>query len=991
MRVPNKSSAPFSGLFAWIPLLPFVFITLMVGVAGYTIFARYKQTIEQNEAMNLAAIADLKVAQVSIWRNALARRAESFMRGAIVSEVFEKWLHEGARPNRDRQRILNVMNGLLQTQGYRDVLLLDLQGRGRITTRENDAPDAEETRLALEAMRDRKLLFQDIHWNRTDQRLEFNFIVPLLVTDEKGSRVVGAMEFVVVPDSFLFPLIQSWPTSSRSAETLLVRREGDDVVFINPLRHKKLAPLSLRIPISTPKLPPAKWLRGEKNLDGSLDYRGVPVVAIVREIPGTPWIMVAKIDRSELFAPVLALQRWAVLLSLLFIAGAGVLIVAWRRERHARTQYIRSNQEYAAIIQTSNDGFLIVGAHDGRFLDANETYSRMTGYSREELLGMRTADIEALETPEQVDRHNQEIRDAGRDLFETRHRCKDGRIVDVEVSTQCLDLRGGVFVVFIRDITARKAAEQTILRLSQLYLGLSRANEAIARIHDRDALLREICDIAVGYGQFRLAWVGLLDDETQDVEIVAASGEAQAYLDNLAISADADKPEGRGPTGIAVRGRKMVVCNDFFSDPVTQPWKERARSHGLYASASCPLIHDGRVIGALTLYAGEKDRFDQDMTNLLADLCLNINLALGNIVREKKRVEAEQAVREGRRFLYQVIDADPSVIFVKDAGGRLLLANRAFAAKLGKMPRDLVGTPAAGLFPNQAQYEPYLELERRVVETRRKAKAVIPLDLNGNREWWLVIKSPMVQPDETVNVLCISVDITEQKLAEEKLGASYRELEKLTARLELVREDEQKRIARELHDEMGAVLAALHINVALLAQDIPAEMKQLGAYAETLSRLVENGIQAMRNTVASLRPSLLEEAGLKLTLEQYVRNFQLTTGTECELRLPEGEIMLGETRSSAIFRIVQESLSNVAKYAAASKVTITLSDWDESLVLTVRDNGKGFDPSVRKAGSFGLVGIRERAALAGGVADISSAPGRGTSVRVTLPLCAPPG
>lgn len=989
MPVSHKPSTLFSRAFIWIPLLSFTLVTLLIGAVGYTIFAQYKRSIEQQEIIDLGAIADLKVAQISAWRNSQVRGAESFMRGAIIPEIFERWLREGAKLNKDRQKILNALAGMRQTQGYQDTLVFDRQGMSRIATKEGYKPDAEEIQLALEAMRDRKILFRDIHWHggNLDKRLEFHYFAPLMVTDEKGSRVVGAIMLVVAPDLYLFPMIQSWPTSSPSAETLLVRRDGDDVLFLNTLRHKKVAPLSLRIPIATPNLPPAIWFRGGRELGRGIDYRGVPVVSVIREIPATPWIMVAKIDRDELLAPVNALQRWVLFLSLLFIADAGFLILAWRREYHARKQSLRTKQEYKAIIQTARDGFLVVDARGGRLLDVNEAYSRMTGYSTEELLNMRIADIEAMESPEQVDRHNKNIQDAGGDLFETRHRCKDGRIIDVEVSVQCLDLHGGVSIAFIRDITERKATEQKILRLNRLYLGLSRANEAIAHIHDRNALLQEICHIAVEYGRFRLAWIGLINHETQDVEIVASSGEALAYLENLDIlSVDADKPGGCGPTGASIREHKIYICNDFSSHPLTLPWRERARNHGLYASATCPLIHEGRAIGAFVLYAGEKNYFDQEMTTLLTDLSTDIFLALENIAREEKRAQAEQVILEGRKFLHQVIDADPNCIFVKDADGRLLLANLAFATKVGKISQELVGIKTATLLPNREQYELNLEMDRKAIETRRKVQYIIPLEMDGDERWMQIIKVPMEQRDGTVHILGIMMDITDSKLAEEELTEAYRELEKVTTHLEVVREEEQKRIARELHDEMGSVLAALHINVSLLAQEIPAEMEHLQTYADALAKLVASGIQAMRNTVASLRPCLLEEVGLKLALEQCVQNFRLNAGIECELRLPEEEITLDETRSTAIFRIVQESLSNVAKYAGASKVNITLSDWDESLVLTVKDNGKGFDPTIRKAKSFGLIGIRERAALVGGVADISSAPGKGTVVQVNFPL-----
>jgi len=245
-----------------------------------------------------------------------------------------------------------------------------------------------------------------------------------------------------------------------------------------------------------------------------------------------------------------------------------------------------------------------------------------------------------------------------------------------------------------------------------------------------------------------------------------------------------------------------------------------------------------------------------------------------------------------------------------------------------------------------------------------------------------------VEIDGNTLIYASARDITERKLAEERLNESYKELENLATRLEVVREVEQKRIARELHDEMGSVLAALNIKVSLLVAQVPPEMTDIKAELDILKQLVAAGIQSMRKTVSELRPTLLDEMGLRSAIERNVQEFEKNTGIECELRLPEEELALDENQSTTIFRIFQEALTNVAKHAQASKVSIVLSEWEKSLVLTIRDDGIGFDPNTRKPKSYGLLGIRERAVLASGKAQIISAAGKGTTVRLSLPRIA---
>ena len=194
------------------------------------------------------------------------------------------------------------------------------------------------------------------------------------------------------------------------------------------------------------------------------------------------------------------------------------------------------------------------------------------------------------------------------------------------------------------EIAEREKAEERVLRLNRLYAVLSETNQAIVRTKDRDTLFNDFCRIAVEDGGFKLAWVGLVDEESGELKIVAANG-ATGYLEDIRITVN-EEPAGLGPTGISVREGTYYICNDFLGSPITRPWHERGRAHGIRASASIALKQEGRVIGALTLYADKKDFFDQQQIELLRQMGADISFALDNIVRETRRREAEQALRE---------------------------------------------------------------------------------------------------------------------------------------------------------------------------------------------------------------------------------------------------------------------------------------------------------------------------------------------------------
>jgi len=349
-----------------------------------------------------------------------------------------------------------------------------------------------------------------------------------------------------------------------------------------------------------------------------------------------------------------------------------------------------------------------------------------------------------------------------------------------------------------------------------------------------------------------------------------------------------------------------------------------------------------------------------------------------------KRKIAEKELRRQKNLMWQVIDTDPNLIFVKDVQGRFLLANQAIADFYGVTIKDMIGKKNDQVNVNPQEVEKFLEADHEVIKSRHKLVLNELVTRNGRQLWLHTVKRPLLQDDGTVNVLGIGVDITELKLSESKLAESYKELQRLALYLENVRAEERAQIARNLHDEMGATLAALKMRIAWLASKLPGGMPHLSTEVGHISGLVTAGIKTLRQVVTELRPNLLDDIGLEAAVRDHVKRFQHDTQIECKLGLPEGEVKLNEGQSVTIFRIIQESLSNVAKHARASEVDIRFGQGGDSLLLRIKDNGIGFDPE-RKHQSFGLLGIKERALMIGGTATITSAPGEGTLVSLSIP------
>jgi signal transduction histidine kinase len=212
------------------------------------------------------------------------------------------------------------------------------------------------------------------------------------------------------------------------------------------------------------------------------------------------------------------------------------------------------------------------------------------------------------------------------------------------------------------------------------------------------------------------------------------------------------------------------------------------------------------------------------------------------------------------------------------------------------------------------------------------------------------------------------------------------ELRALAARLQNVREEERTRLAREIHDELSGSLTALKLDLSLLPDRVAQDHNLFLEKLSSMSQLIDRTLDQVHTIVAELRPVALDKLGLVAAMEWQAREFRERSGIACETHLPSKEITLDSDRATAIFRILQEALTNVARHADASKVVVDLKREAENLILVVRDNGKGIgEAAINSPNSLGLLGIRERAVAFGGTIELTALPERGTCMTMRIP------
>jgi len=239
---------------------------------------------------------------------------------------------------------------------------------------------------------------------------------------------------------------------------------------------------------------------------------------------------------------------------------------------------------------------------------------------------------------------------------------------------------------------------------------------------------------------------------------------------------------------------------------------------------------------------------------------------------------------------------------------------------------------------------------------------------------------------ETANEKLLQ-EITERKRAEEELKQSRERLRDLASHLQWIREEERRRIAREIHDELGQALTALKMDIHWLDHRLPKDQPLLLEKAKTMSRLVDVTVQSVRRISSELRPGLLDDLGLSAAIEWQANEFSRRTGIQCDTVSDPEDIVLDQDRSTAVFRIFQETLTNIARHANPTAVEVILKETSGKVELEVRDNGKGItEKQVSDARSFGLIGMGERVHYLGGDLRISGARNKGTTVKASIPI-----
>ncbi len=943
----NKSSSssasrlPLKGLWPAV-LLPCLCLSLATVMLFVYAYSATKNVIRDNIANDMRAIAKLKTGQIEHW---LADRHDDVQ--LIATPHFKRelqdWLTSGRHDTLLKRHLIDQLAIPHTTQEPRTFILRDTAGR-LLLEADSAAASTAASQLAREAALSGKVTREPMHFGLTTAQpgqghppIEMSYFTPLRLSED--SPVLAVLQSRMSPENVLYPLLQHWPGVSASAETMILSRMGDQVIYLNELRHLPGSALRASRPLAGAPLIAARVIADGEGFFEEADYRGIPSLAYGMRVAGTPWILIAKIDRSEAFHRLDTITGTIAPLGGLIILACAVWLYARKRKE---LQLAKLLAECENLYQQAPCGYHSID-RDGIFLRINDTELRMLGYTRNELIGKINVRQLMTETSQRqfdtVIRRTvalEEIRNIEFELIR-----KDGSIMPALINASAILDHKGEFLMtrfMMYDISERKVMEDQLRRSEERYR----------------TLFQSIRDLVF-------------------VREVLPDGKPGRLIDFNDVACEK----------LGYSREELLTLNPFDRYPhayTDQQNDDLYRSLELGSNVVFEQVQRAKD-GSLTPVEISLSRFTLQGQSLY--------IALIRDISERKRHEEElhlmqralESSAHGVMILKLDADSAPCISYV----------NPAFEQMTGYGAAEALGRTPAFLHCN-GDVQPSIEELRKQFDQSFNRKATLRFFRKNRLPFWgEVVASPVLTPDGRItHYIAIINDITQRMAIEAELLESREQLRKLASHDDAIRETERKHMARELHDELGQTLTVLKMNIALLQMRFDS-IPELMDKTEEMRTIIEKTISVVRNVVSSLRPAALD-LGIVGALEWLADDFTRHTTTPCIYEGDDDEPAIDDKTATAVFRIAQESLTNIARHAHAHKVRIRLTCDHGILRLSVTDDGCGFDTSeiILNRKNFGLLGMQERVSMLAGNFHLSSTPGQGTNLEIELPLTPPP-
>ncbi len=936
LRMFFRQRSPKRGI-EWSFLLWFLLLAAGITLVGTRYLSHQQSNARITAQAALEAIADLKIQQIVNWRKERLKDARLLR---ALPYTARRALDAMAQPDSLSTRLMFTggLAPLLANGDYRAALLLDEGLNVRIIHPAGASSELGETvrRAAAQAARTREVVMTDLHQAADSNRVHLCIIVPLVVRrvgdriivpgagapPSPGDRIAGLLVLRISANDFLFPLIQRWPTPSLSAETLLVRREGNEVLFLNEPRHRKGAAMTLRRPLNDARLPAARGVRGESGVQEGVDYRGVPVVAVARPVPDTPWLMVAKVDQAELYAPLRrqALTVGVVALALLLIAALVVTLLWRRRKESLLRDQLQTEQEQRALAERAKEELrqseakyrtlvenipqkIFLKDCNSRYVSVNGRYARDLGLQPDQVPGTEDfafypkdlankyrADDQRIMATGVTEEYDEEYVERGEHRFihttKTPVRDVDGRVI-------------GILGVF-SDITERRQAEAAL-------------RESERRLKDTQRMAR------LGHWKWEIA--------TGNVEW------SEEVFDIFRLDPKTFTPRIDSVLSLSPWPEERERGNELIQRAMT------SRERGDYDQRF--LFPDGSIGYYHSTFQGIYDAGGELVS------------IVGTVLDVTERKRAEGALRESERQWQTTFDAIADGVILLAADDRVLKSNTAAERLLGKKATELLGQRYFEVLHGSCAPVPGCPVVA-ARQTKHRASMELPL---GDRLYNLTVDPLLDSQNHFQGAVYVITDITERKRLEREravIEAKLRQQQKLESIGTLA-----GGVAHEINNPVNGIM-----NYAQLIQDrLPVESPLKEFTGEILHEthrvagIVRNLLTFSRDEKQSHSPARIcdiVESTLSL-IRTVIRHDQIELVVDVPEDLPEVKC-----RSQQLQQVLMNLVTNARdalnqRYSGENpdkviRLSARLSERERRrwLRVTVEDHGTGITPEVRE-------------------------------------------
>ena len=956
-RLPGGDFQP-----AFIFVLIFFLLAMGIVVTGYAYYRNFERHFRVEAEQQLAAIAELKVGELAQYRKERLGDAFILHNNPAFTQLARRFLESPA--DADAQRQLQAWLGKYQIHyQYNQVFLLDAQGGVRMSVPESPVPmSALISSRTAEVLRSGQPVFQDFYRHESSHRIYLSLMVP--IHDEAdGNRPLGVVVLRIDPTSYLYPFIRRWPMPSETAETLLVRREGNEVVFLNELRFQTNTVLNVLISLANTNVPAVKAVLGQEGIVAGSDYRGVPVLAAVRAVPDSPWFLVARRDVAEVYAPLRA-QLWKVIALvgvLLFSAGAGVSalwrqqLVRFYRDRAESAEALRESEvRFRQLADNITDVFWITSPDFAIMHYVSPGFERIWGRSVASLYAQPHLWSEAIHPEE-------------REQVFARLTGLSGNNPEVSVEYRIARPDGSIRWIYDRAFQVRDAAGK-VIRLTGIASDITERKQAEEVLRRSEERFRILFDRA-NDGILLLASDGRLISVNQSFARMHGYSIAEMSQMNLK---DLDTPDTlqKAPERFA-----RLMAGETLTFEV-EHYHKNGHVFPLEVSAGLVFLDEHSLIQSFHRDITERKQTAEDLRQSRRAA---LNMMTDALNARDRSEQMSKALQESEAKLRIVIDCSPVPLAINDAQNHITYVNREFTKTFGYDLGDIPTLPDwwQKAYPDPT-YQDWVKTQWQLGFNKalQEGTPFEPVEANirckdGSQRVALVAATPLTSTFAGTH-LVVLYDITERKRAEVEIRELNRSLEQRvqerTSEL-IAANKELDAFAYAVSHDLRQPLRAMNGFSQILLEDhgasLPGEARkdldEIILASRQMGELIDGLLRLSRSTLGEVRRDAVDistlAARILAELAAGEPNRRVTWTVE------PGMAVRGDERMIEV--VLANLLGNAWKYTArqpVAKIEVGVMDQccdgvaapaqnantpilhhSNTPVFFVRDNGAGFD------------------------------------------------